>query len=56
VNPDTGGQFQMTPTQTYQAAQGPCRDYTLHAVIDGRTEQIHGTACRQPDGSWQAIG
>lgn len=53
VNPDTGYSFDMQPINTYQAASGPCRDYTMQAVIDGRNETINGTACRQPDGTWK---
>jgi surface antigen len=53
VNPDTGYEYTVTPTSTYEADSGPCREYTLDAQIGGKTEQIYGTACRQPDGSWQ---
>ena len=53
VNPDSGYQYNIQPTNTYQTASGPCRDYTLLAVIDGRNETLNGTACRQPDGTWQ---
>jgi len=53
VNPDTGYSYNMQPTNTFQAATGPCRDYTMVAVIDGRDETINGTACRQQDGTWQ---
>lgn len=53
VNPDTGNRYSIQPVNTYQAASGPCRDYTMNAVIDGRNETINGTACRQPDGSWR---
>ncbi len=54
-NPDTGNRYTVTPTRTYpEANQGqPCREYTIDARIGGRTEQVYGTACRQPDGSWQ---
>ena len=53
-NPDTGNSYTVTPTKTYQAASGPCREYTTDAIIDGRRETVYGTACRQADGSWQA--
>jgi surface antigen len=53
-NPDTGHQYIVVPTRTYDAASGPCREYTIDAVIGGRKERVFGTACRQPDGSWQA--
>ena len=53
-NPDSGNDYSVTPTKTYESASGPCRDYTTEAVIDGRAEIIHGTACRGDDGSWHA--
>ena len=55
INPDTGYEYVMTPTNTYSGAAGPCREYTMDAIIGGRTEQVYGTACRQPDGSWQVV-
>jgi len=55
VNPDTGNQFNMVPTVTHEYETGPCREYTLDAIIGGRSEQVYGTACRQPDGSWQIV-
>ncbi len=54
-NPDTGNQYSVTPTRTYETASGPCREYTINAVIGGRPEQVYGTACRQPDGSWKTM-
>lgn len=54
-NPDTGAQYQFTPTSTYESAQGPCREYTMEALIGGRREQVYGTACRQADGSWKMV-
>ncbi len=48
--------YQVTPTRTYQERSGRyCREYTTNAVINGRHQQMYGTACRQPDGSWQLI-
>jgi surface antigen len=52
-NPDTGNRYAVTPTRTYEYAGAPCREYTIDAVIGGQREKIYGTACRQPDGSWQ---
>lgn len=54
-NPDTGYQYEMTPTKTYQSETGPCREFTVEAVIDGRNETVYGTACRQSDGSWRVM-
>lgn len=52
-NPDTGNTYVVTPTRTYETVEGPCREYTMVATIGGRPEQVYGTACRQPDGSWR---
>jgi surface antigen len=54
-NPDTGNQYTFTPTRTYDAAQGPCREYVVDAIIGGKREKVYGTACRQPDGSWRVV-
>ncbi|HTU02072.1 MAG TPA: RT0821/Lpp0805 family surface protein [Candidatus Sulfotelmatobacter sp.] len=55
-NPDTGHSGAVTPTRTYQAANGAyCREYTQSVTIDGKPEQARGTACRQADGSWKAV-
>lgn len=55
-NPNTNTEYTVTPTRTYDetARSGPCREYTTEAVIEGRREIIHGTACRQYDGTWRA--
>lgn len=55
VNPDTGHEYTITPTNTYDSGTGPCREYTLNANIGGKPEQIYGTACRQADGSWRIV-
>jgi surface antigen len=55
-NPDTGVQYAVTPTRTYETAGGPCREFTTEAIIGGRRETVYGTACRQPDGSWKVRG
>jgi surface antigen len=52
-NPDQGAAYQVTPMRTFQAQGRQCREYQTVATIAGRTQQVYGTACRQPDGSWQ---
>ena len=52
-NPDTGHQYTVVPTRTYEKSSGPCREYTVDAVIGGKNEKLYGTACRQSDGSWK---
>lgn len=55
-NPDTGYEYVVTPTKTYESTRGPCREYVIDALIGGRKERVYGTACRQPDGSWVVQG
>ena len=56
VNPDSGNSGSLTPTHTYATASGqPCRDYHSTVTIDGQTEDVYGTACREPDGSWRFV-
>lgn len=52
-NPDTGYEYRVVPTRTFEIDSAPCREYTLDASIGGKTEQVYGTACRQADGSWK---
>lgn len=54
-NPDTGNQYTVVPTRTYDSSQGPCREYTVDAKVGGKTEKVYGTACRQADGSWRVV-
>jgi len=53
VNPDSGNTGSLTPTQTYQSNGRYCREYRQTVVINGTEEEAYGTACRQPDGTWQ---
>jgi surface antigen len=53
-NPDTGNRYEVTPTRTYRTAdRRDCREYTTWVFLDGYEEQVAGTACRMPDGTWQ---
>lgn len=53
-NPSTGSSYDVTPVRTYQTPDNRvCRDFSSWAVIDGYEEQLHGTACRMPDGRWK---
>ena len=53
VNPDTGYEYTVTPTRTYEDAGGPCREFQLDATVgDEPNQEVHGTACLQSDGSW----
>lgn len=52
-DPD-GKDYSMTPTSTYYQGSTPCRTYRSTVEIEGKTEILTGTACRQSDGSWKA--
>lgn len=53
-NPDSGNYGSVTPQPAYQTASGQyCREYQTTVVVGGESQQGYGTACRQPDGSWQ---
>lgn len=53
-NPDSGNSGSITPTRTYQLANGTyCRQYQQTIQIGGEPQQSYGTACRQADGTWQ---
>jgi len=55
-DPDTGGEYRVTPTRTFERTDGRyCREYTTEATIDGKQQQVYGTSCRQADGSWEKI-
>ena len=44
------------PTRDFRDNDGRyCREYQRTALIDGREQQIYGTACLMPDGSWQIV-
>jgi hypothetical protein len=47
-----GGQV-TRPTRTWQNGQTWCREYTTTARIEGRQQQMVGTACRDPGGAWR---
>ena len=54
VNPNNGNVYAVTPTRTFESAQGPCREFTLDATVGGEPgQEVYGTACLQPDGSWK---
>ncbi|MFM2130244.1 MAG: 17 kDa surface antigen precursor [Pseudomonadota bacterium] len=55
-NPDSGHSGSVTPTRTYQDADGAyCREYQQTVTVGSKTEQAYGRACRQPDGSWKIM-
>jgi surface antigen len=54
-NPETGNSGTVAVTGESADRSGrQCRDYTSTITVDGKDEVVHGTACRQPDGTWAA--
>lgn len=55
-NPDSGHSGTVIPQPAYQSSSGQyCREYQQQITVGGKTESAHGTACRQPDGSWKIV-
>lgn len=53
-NPDNGYGYTVLPTNDFQNPDGRyCREYHTVSYIGGRQQETYGTACRQPDGSWE---
>lgn len=55
-NPNSGNYGTYTPTRDGYSSSGRyCREYQQTIVVGGRTEKGYGTACQQPDGSWEIV-
>jgi surface antigen len=55
-NAHTGTRYEVVPTRNVSIEGNEyCREYRTVAIIAGKKQQIYGTACRQPDGSWEAV-
>jgi surface antigen len=55
-NPDSGNSGSVTPTRSYpQADETYCREYQQSVTVAGKSKDAYGTACRQPDGTWQIV-
>ena len=55
-NPQTQNRGQIVPGKPYQQGAQFCRPYTHTIYIGGQPQTARGTACRQPDGTWQTVG
>ena len=55
-NPETGHYGTVTPTREGTSTSGRyCREFEHTIFVGGEQKQAYGTACRQPDGSWEVI-
>ena len=56
VNPDTRTSYEVEALSTHVDRAGRyCREYQTTATVAGERRQVYGTACRQPDGSWEVV-
>jgi surface antigen len=55
-NPDSGRYGTVVPGPQFQQGGRNCRSYTHTVYIDGQPQTTRGTACRNPDGTWTAVG
>jgi surface antigen len=55
-NPDSGNSGVVIPSAPYKNTSGQyCREFQNKITVGGKTQNGYGTACRQPDGSWQIV-
>lgn len=60
-NPDYRAQTygRTVPLRTFEDRSSGqrryCREYQTDVTINGKTKRAYGTACRQPDGSWEVV-
>lgn len=55
-NPQSGHYGSYTPTRDGYSSSGRyCREYQQTIYVGGQSEQAYGTACQQPDGSWEIV-
>jgi surface antigen len=54
-NPDRNRRGEVVAEAYYDRRGSRCRDFVHTVWIDGRRQQMRGTACRNPDGTWTQI-
>jgi surface antigen len=54
-NPDNGRYGEIIAEDYYDRGGARCRDFIHRVWIDGRPQQMRGTACRNPDGTWTQV-
>jgi surface antigen len=51
-NPDQGTEYRLTPVDTFDGPNGPCRTYTSVVTASGQRDEGKKVACRNGDGTW----
>lgn len=55
-NPESGNSGAVTVKQDgYSSAGRYCREYQQTINVGGQQQTAYGTACQQPDGSWEIV-
>lgn len=55
-NPESGNYGTITPVRDGRSSTGRyCREYQQTVYVGGRQQSAYGTACQQPDGTWQIV-
>ena len=55
-NPQTGNSGYVTPVRDGTSTSGRyCREYQVGIDVGGKRQNGYGTACQQPDGTWQVV-
>jgi surface antigen len=54
-NQQSGADYRIEPQGTRYIQGRECRDFRLLADIEGKPDEITGTACRRPDGTWETL-
>ncbi len=53
---DGGRQGAVTAVRDGQTPDGrQCREFQQSVTIGGQKQEAYGTACMQPDGTWQVV-
>jgi len=55
-NQKSGAAYKVVPVKNVSVNGNKyCREYRTMVDIAGKKQQMYGTACRQPDGTWKAV-
>lgn len=55
-NPESGNRGTIVAVRDGTSSSGRyCREYQQTIVVGGQQQSGYGTACQQPDGSWQVV-
>jgi surface antigen len=56
-NKKTGSEYTVRPTSDVMSYKGNnyCRRFYTSAIIEGKTQRVHGVACKQANGTWTTV-